>query len=352
VRTARRIAAEGKLGMFVEGRFRVTDILGEGGMGVVFKAMDTDSGREVALKVLHPTAFSPSNVRRFRREGRAAYALRHPNICEVFGHGTLADGSPYIVMELLSGETLRKRLHSVGPLALGDAVAITLQLLDALSVAHARGVLHRDVKPSNIFLTTPRGQAPVIKLIDFGLAKLLPNWVQLPTQSEDATAITSTGVIAGTPHYLAPEQLDGSKNLDERADVWATGLVSYEMLAGIRAFDGENYTELTAAIALREPDSIRVFRSDDVPIELERVLARALAKDRQQRYANALAFRQALLDCWAKIRAEGIARGLRLLEGKVEPRRPTDTEVDVQIPIFIDSAVSLPTLRRPRKPRH
>ncbi len=348
---ARKSAAQGLVGHLVEGRFRVLGIIGAGGMGVVFSAADADSGKEIALKVLHPSAFNAENLRRFRRERRTAHALRHPNVCQVLGSGTLGDGSPYIVMERLHGETLRARLYEEGPMALGDAISIALQLLDGLAAAHARGVLHRDVKPSNVFLVSPRGQAPIVKLIDFGLAKLLPTWMRM-SQPEDMSAITETGVIPGTPHYLSPEQLDAPKNLDERADVWAAGLVLYEMLTGHRAFDAPNYQSLVAAIALREPESIRLAR-EDVPEELEEVVRRALAKVRARRHPNAAAFRQALLECWVRVRAAGIARGGQIASGhgaRRRPSMPSDAETDVNLPIFFDSAASIPAAR-PRKPK-
>ena len=130
---ARKTAADGLIGQLVEGRFRIASVIGAGGMGVVFSAVDVDSGQEIALKVLHPSAFNSENLRRFRRERRAAHALRHPNVCQVFGSGTVKDGSPYIVMERLHGETLRSRLYEEGPMALGDAISVALQLLDGLS---------------------------------------------------------------------------------------------------------------------------------------------------------------------------------------------------------------------------
>ncbi len=351
---ARKTAADGLIGQLVGGRFRIAGVIGAGGMGVVFSARDVDSGQEVALKVLHPSAFNQENLRRFNRERRAAHALRHPNVCLVVGNGTLGDGSPYIVMERLYGETLRTRIYEAGPMALGDAISIALQLLDGLAAAHARGVLHRDVKPSNVFVISPRGQAPIIKLIDFGLAKLLPQWMRT-SQSEDMSAITETGVIPGTPHYLSPEQLDAPKNLDERSDVWSAGLVLYETLTGRRAFDAPNYHALIASIALREPESIRGTRSD-VPPELEQVIARALTKLRARRYANAAAFRQALLECWAKIRAESIARGTQFSRGResVAVGRETFTseaETVVTLPKFFESGTSAPTthVRKPKR---
>jgi serine/threonine-protein kinase len=338
----RRAAAESMIGRLIDRRYRVVRIIGEGGMGVVFAAEDSDSCQLVALKALHPTAFTEENQRRFLREARATFRLRHPNICQVFAWGTLHDRAPYFVMELLDGQTLRARLREGGALRLADAVAITMQLTDGLTMAHSRGVLHRDVKPGNVFVVRQRTRAPKVKLIDFGLAKLLPTNGRA-TLPDEPSVITKTGVTPGTPHYLSPEQIDGARDVDERADVWALGLVMYEMLVGRKAFDGETYQELAASIALDEPKSIRAARPD-VPEQLEKVIRGALVKDRRYRYANAHLFRDALLDCWAQVRAEDIARTRLMTHARTRPSAPTEPEVDV--PIYLDSSTSVPTVRR------
>jgi serine/threonine-protein kinase len=343
------VAAQGLVGHVVEGRYRLERIIGEGGMGAVFAAQDLLSSQHVAVKVLHPTAYDEDNLRRFRLEGRATRTLDHPSVCRVFGHGALLNGSPYIVMELLKGETLRSRLRGTGPLPVGDAISIAMQLLDGLAAAHARGVIHRDVKPGNVFITSSPGEAPRIKLIDFGLAKVLaraPKHIR-----EEVSVITKTGVIPGTPQYLSPEQLGGVRDLDDRADVWSAGLVLYEMLSGHKAFYGENYHMIAAAITLREPESLRAVRND-VPPELEQIVARALAKNREQRFADVHAFRSALLDCWARVRFAGIQRGSLLVKGELQagrpvarPRQPSELETDLNLPIFVETTDSWPTKR-------
>jgi serine/threonine-protein kinase len=333
------------IGELLDGRFRISGIIGEGGMGVVFEAIDVETGDPVAVKVLHPNDATSETLRRFQREARAANALRHPNICQVFGFGKLGSGSPYLVMERLRGETLRSRMRDQGKLPVGDAVAVTLQLLEALTVAHARGVLHRDVKPSNIFAISRRGDAPVVKLIDFGLVKLMPTWTRPNTPDDHGDyTITKTGVVAGTPHYLSPEQINGSRNIDEQADVWATGVVFYEMLTGHRAFDGANYQILAASILLDQPASIDLYRSE-VPPELQRIVMRALAKPRDERYANAAQFRHALLTAWAPICAQNIARGRLLRKGQNPtpqgPQTHDSSDTEVNLPAFFDSSASV-----------
>lgn len=226
-------------GAVIAGRYQIGARIGAGGMGVVHAATELSTGREVAIKALNATAFTTENLRRFRREAQMAASVKHRHLCAVHYLGVEA-GTPFIVMDRLVGETLRRRLRETGAMAAADAVTIMLQLLDALSAAHSAGVLHRDIKPANIFITAPRGEPPAIKLIDFGLAKLIPTtaWRPRPeAPSEELSAITATDVIPGTPFYLAPEQVAGSRDLDGRVDVWAAGLTFYEMLTGQRAYD-------------------------------------------------------------------------------------------------------------------
>jgi serine/threonine-protein kinase len=338
---ARRAAAEALVGRLVDSRYRVLSVVGQGGMGVVFAAEDADSGRKIALKVLHPAELNEENLRRFRREARAAHRLRHTNICQVLAYGALADGSPYMVMELLQGETLRMRLRTQGVLPVSSAVMIALQVLDGLGEAHSRGVVHRDVKPGNVFLLSGRGKAPSVKLIDFGLAKLLPTWGHT-SQPEDTTLITKTGVTLGTPHYLSPEQIEGLRDVDQRTDVWAAGLVLYEMVTGKKAFHGQNYQRLAASIAAEEPVSMRAIRGD-VPSELEDVVRTAIRKDKRARFANASQFREALIECWARVRAASLLRPKTAAVPARRTRQPSsDVETEVNLPVFVDTEVTMP----------
>ena len=292
-------------------RYRITSQIGAGGMGVVYGAVEVATNAEVAIKVLGASAVSPQNIRRFRREAQTAASVVHRRCCQVLGVG-VDGGAPYIVMERLEGETLRRRLIETGPVSAADAVAIMLQMLEGLSAAHAAGVLHRDIKPGNIFVTTPRGAPPSIKIIDFGLAKLLPAsaWTgRGPTDDEEeVSAITTTDVVPGTPMYLAPEQINGQRDLDERVDVWAAGVTFYEMLLNRRAFSGSSYVALANDIVFKTLPAVSSLRSD-VPASFDRLLARALAKHRDRRFASAGAFREALLAEWASFRAAGVIRG-------------------------------------------
>lgn len=287
------------IGACVAERFRVVDLLGTGGMGAVYGVVDERSGEELALKLLRRTVLSKENRRRFRREISAAVRVRHRHLVRVVAHGT-HHNSPFLVMERLKGETLQARLARVGALPVVDCVVITLQLLDALHAVHLSGFLHRDVKPSNVFLCDTTSEHD-IRLIDFGLARALPRW-QRPEGDEENTGLTATGVIPGTPAYLAPEQVVGAE-LDERVDVWAAGLTLHEMLCGNRVFRTREFTELVKDIMYKEVPP----PPTQLPDNFNALLRQALARNRQDRFASALAFRTALVAVWARYRALGLS---------------------------------------------
>ncbi len=303
----------------IAGRFRIRSQIGSGGMGIVYSASEIQTGRDVAIKALNATAFTTENVRRFRREAHTAASVKHRHLCEVYYLG-VEGGTPFIVMERLRGETLAQRLKETGPLSASDAVSIMIQMLEGLSAAHSAGVLHRDIKPSNIFITAPRDAAPSVKIIDFGLAKLLPTsaWKPRPESPlEELSAITTTDVIPGTPFYLAPEQIGGARDLDQRVDVWAAGLTFYEMLVGRRAYDAPSYVQLATSILLRSLPLLSSTRSD-LPAGLDGVLNQALAKNRDHRFRSATAFRAALINEWALFRTACVARGEQLRKFRPE----------------------------------
>jgi len=268
-------------------QYQILEKLGQGGMGVVFKARDTRLGRLVALKFLPPElAGDPQAMERLRREARAASSLNHPHICTVHDIGE-AEGRPFIVMELVEGETLRRRLASGGALPPDQVVELGLQLADALEVAHARGILHRDLKPENVFLTT-RGSA---KLMDFGLAKIAPDrggpalGSASPTVSMPPEALTRAGTAVGTAAYMSPEQARGLE-LDARSDLFSFGAVLYEMATGRMAFPGATSAVVFEAILNRTPPAAREVNAQ-VPERLEPILEKALEKDRDLRYQSA-----------------------------------------------------------------
>ncbi|APR83892.1 serine/threonine protein kinase [Minicystis rosea] len=262
-------------------------VIGEGGMGVVYEAEHLTIGRMVALKVLHPSkAQNQEAISRLRHEARVAGTLGHPNICAVYDLGLLDDGSPYLVMERLRGETLAQRLARVHRLSPAEMVDILLQVLSALAAAHQRGVIHRDLKPDNIFLSQRDGMRLVPKLLDFGISK---------SEDIEETVADPTGqrLAAGTPFYMAPEQARGDRDLDWRVDLWSAGVVLYEGLTGQRPFVAKNYNALLVQILSMAHRPVRELDAN-LSSGLAQVVDKALSKRAEDRYQSALEFQSAL----------------------------------------------------------
>ena len=269
--------------------YKIVEKLGEGGMGEVFKAEDTKLERTVALKFLAPHLLNDAEAKqRFLREAKAAASLDHPNICTVYEIAE-ADGKAFLAMAFLKGETLEDRIAQ-GPLAIKDALEIGRQVAEGLQAAHSEGVVHRDIKPANI-LISPDGRATIM---DFGLARLT-----------EASRLTKAEQTVGTAAYMSPEQMQGG-DVDHRTDIWALGCVLYEMVAGVRPFKGEYHQALAYEIVGEDPEPLTGVRTG-VPMELEFIVAKCLAKDREDRPAS----------------GQEVARELRTLTDKLKSGKST-----------------------------
>lgn len=278
------------VGSTIQGRYHVVRLLGDGGMGAVYKAADQVLRRFVAIKLLHPeTAANPSAVERFVREARSSAAIGHPNIIDILDFG-YENESPFLVMEYLRGRSLSEAIADEGRMSVERSCNIATHALAGLAAAHDRGILHRDLKPANLMLIALLGDRDFVKLCDFGFAAL----VQPSVRIDGGKSLTPARTLVGTPAYAAPERLRGDDTRDPRMDVYSIGVVLFEMLAGRRPFDAPTFRELARKVRQDQPPSLLALRND-VPPSLDRVIRRALAKDREDRWASAEEFAAALV---------------------------------------------------------
>jgi serine/threonine protein kinase len=287
---ARVLERDHMVGRVVEGKYRIGGLLGRGGMSAVYEAEHVRLGRAVAIKLLHPTlADDAEAIARLRQEAEVVSAIGHPNICQVLDLGMTPDGSPFLVMERLVGESLAERLERAGMLTFEELAPIMRQILAALAAAHDKGILHRDLKPENVFICEPRHGSGrrTAKLLDFGISK------SISYDFVEAQRLTHTGMVMGTPYYMAPEQARGDSTLDQRVDLWAVGVILYEALTGRRPFVASNYNALLVRILTSRPRSVQKVLPG-LRDEVAALVDRALSKLREDRFQTAREFDAAI----------------------------------------------------------
>ncbi len=273
-------------GRVLSGKFRFVRKLGKGGMASVWLAINTAVDREVAIKVIRPEVLKNDDlVARFRSEAKAAGRIEHPHVCEILDFGVGPIG-PYIVMERLQGKNLAQLIHERGTLSPQETVDIVQQALLGLEAAHAQGIVHRDLKPENVYLHEPKVGPPVIKLMDFGVAKFTDGSAEITTEH---------GALLGTPEYMAPEQFKGADQAEVRTDLWAVGAIIFRALTGKHAFKGPTVAATLLLVSHEEPVPIRTIKPE-IPQALVDVVTRCLSKDIAGRYANATQLRAALTE--------------------------------------------------------
>jgi serine/threonine-protein kinase len=279
-----------KAGDVLANKYRVDRVLGVGGMGVVVAAHHLQLDDRVAIKFLLPeTLHNEEAVARFAREARAAVKIKSEHVARVTDVGTLENGAPYMVMEYLEGEDLSAWVAEKGALPVERAVDFMLQACEAIAEAHAIGIVHRDLKPANLFVARLPGGVESVKVLDFGISKLTGL-----SASGGESSQTKTSALMGSPLYMSPEQMQSSKNVDTRGDIWALGVILYEVLTGSAPFVAETMPELILSIMSATPPTLRSHRPS-LPEGLEAVIARCLEKDRNKRYQTIGEFAQALL---------------------------------------------------------
>ncbi len=311
-----------RIGTVLAQKYRLTRVLGEGGMGVVFEGQHEFTRRRVAVKLLHPhLSQNEAIVQRFLREARAAAALKHKNVVDVLDMGTESDGAVYLVLEFLAGEAFSARLEREQKLSPEACAELLLPIMNALRVAHSRGIIHRDIKPENVFLCREEESGELVpKLLDFGIAKL----------DDGGMRATSTGQAIGTPAYMAPEQATNASDADARADIWSLGVMWFEALSGRLPYSADSPMQMLGHLLSRDPLKLSDIAAD-VPLQLARVIERALQRDREKRWATVEQFIEALRQCFPEgalaplAESTGQFRAITRSETIIEPAAPRES---------------------------
>ena len=302
-------AAGVREGEILAGKYRVERVLGLGGMGVVVAAHHVQLDEKVAIKFLLPAMLHNQEVvGRFAREARAAVKIKSEHVARVSDVGTLENGAPYMVMEYLDGADLAAWLQNAGPLPVEQAVDFVLQSCVGVASAHGIGIVHRDLKPSNLFCLRGNDGQFIIKVLDFGISK-----VTSLSASEAGGGMTHTAAVMGSPFYMSPEQMQSTKEVDTRTDIWALGVIVYELLTGSTPFAGESYAEVAIKVATAPILPLRSFRAD-VPAGLEAVILKCLERDKRKRYRNVAELALALAEFGTKRSRNSVERTVGIIQ--------------------------------------
>jgi eukaryotic-like serine/threonine-protein kinase len=320
--------AQVSIGAVLAGKYRVERVLGQGGMGVVVEATQLDLERRVALKFLRQSAVPEqgSALTRFEREARTIARLRGEHIVQIYDVGRLEHGEAFIVMELLTGEDLSALLDREQRLPVATAVDYVLQACEAMAEAHVAGVIHRDLKPANLFLSKRADGRPLLKVLDFGISKLL----------SETTSLSLTSGVLGSPLYMSPEQLASSKDIDARTDVWSLGTILYELLTGSPAFQAEGLPQVCARIMAGTADPIG-SELRDIPPGLEAVLVQCLRRYPEERYASVADLAAALIPFARKSSLVSAEAAIRIVQGSSLAHGPLPRMTDSLPPPSLDS---------------
>jgi len=310
-------------GDYLANRYRIEQRLGTGSSAIIFEATDTTNGQRVAVKVIHQRFRNDRTMhRRFLREARAVQALNNPHVVKVLEVGQLSRGIPFLVMELLEGSTLDQIIQRHESLPIERAMWVADQIASALQDAHDVGIIHRDLKPENVIVSGYE-HTPFVKVVDFGISKLVG--------THETTQLTGTSELVGTPTYMAPEQIDGCRDIDGRADVYSLGVVMYEMLTGVSPFASAQDFPGLLSLLLESPKSVREIRPE-VPEGLAQLIAGAMAPERSQRIASMQSLRQSIAPYWRARKADSLPE---------QATESNDGPMPAQVSLFEDDSSSM-----------
>lgn len=327
-----------KNGTSINGKYRIERVIGSGGMGTVYEATCLESQQPVALKLLHRRYKSREKaLERFHQEAHLASLIAHKNVCEVIDHGTTEDGAPYLVMPMLKGRSLAELLATKTSHSIDQLIDIVCQTLSALEAAHKKNVVHRDLKPDNIFVIETSGHENFVKLLDFGISKVI---------EQSAIDLTTTGMVLGTAYYLAPERAKGIREIDHRVDIYAMGVILYEILTGQRPFAGETYNEVLFKIA-GEPYPRPTSLNHTIPRRIEDIILKAMSIDPLERFESAKEMRETLKNAMAagpEIDNVSLSRTMPEAKTPLEFVKPQEARPSLQATKYRRILIALVTL--------